>query len=152
MTRGSPPFDAACCAAAKSRTRSATRAGDGVRTCSCRELAGAATVTSRSTSELLAEADGGLFFPEADRGYLDPLSGTFTLHFPYGRRIQDQTPGEPVGPCSLRAHVHDLLSRVAALGREARPAGAGWCAKDGIRMPVWATAPEMRLDSAEILP
>lgn len=105
-----------------------------------------------ATSELFAEAEGGLFLPEAERGYLDPVTGHFALHFPYGRRIRDQAPAEPVGSCSIHGHVSDLLHRVQAVGREARSAGAGWCAKDGIRLPVWATAPEIRLDAVEVRP
>lgn len=104
------------------------------------------------SSQLFADADGGLFLPEADRGLLDPVTGVFTLHFPYGRRIRDAVPGEPVGACSIQGHVTDLLHRVVAVGREARTAGAGWCAKDGIRLPVWATSPELRLDEIEVRP
>lgn len=104
------------------------------------------------TKELLADADGGLYLPEADRGRLDPMTGQLTLHFAYGRLIQDGVPGAPVGPCALHGHVADLLSRVVAVGREHRTAGAGWCAKSGILMPVWASACEIRLDDVEVFP
>jgi predicted Zn-dependent protease len=105
-----------------------------------------------SRDELLADAEGGLYLPQAERGALDPLSGVFTLWFPWGRRIREARPGEPVGRCMLRGQVGDLLSRVTGCGREVRFAGAGWCAKDGVKLPVWATAPELRLDGVEILP
>ncbi len=105
-----------------------------------------------SRDDLLADAEGGLYLPAAERGVLEPLSGAFTLWFPWGRRIHKGRPGEAVGRCSLHGQVGDLLSRVTGCGREVRFAGAGWCAKDGVRMPVWATAPELRLDGVEIAP
>ncbi len=102
--------------------------------------------------ELMAEAEGGLYLPEAERGRLDLRSGEFVLHFPYGRVIRHGTPGDPVGPCRLRGRVRDLLEKVDGVGSEARTAGAGWCAKDGVKLPVWATCPELRLDGVEVLP
>ncbi len=106
--------------------------------------------TSRST--LLAEAEGGLYLPVAERGRLDPLTGEFVLFFPYGRRIRNQVPGPPVGPCSMRGRVSDLLDKVTGIGAQARPGGAGWCAKGGVKLPVWATCPELLLDGVEISP
>ena len=100
--------------------------------------------------ELLAEADGGLWLGEAGRGALDPRSGTFRLDFPAGRRIRGGAPAEPTGPCRLAGTVAGLLSAVGGVGRDAVPAGAGWCAKGGQRMPVWATSPALRLDGVEV--
>ena len=105
-----------------------------------------------SARELLDEAEGGLYLPEAERGRLDPLSGEFRLRFPYGLRIENAHPGPTVGPCSLSGPIRELLSSVAAVGREVRSAGAGWCAKGGVKLPVWATAPELRLEGVEIRP
>ena len=105
-----------------------------------------------SWQDLLAEAEGGLYLPEAERGSLDPLTGEFVLRFPFGRRIENQAPGPPVGPCTLRGRVSDLLDKVTGIGRKVRSAGAGWCAKDGVKLPVWATCPAMRLEGAEIVP
>ncbi len=105
---------------------------------------------STSRSDLLADAEGGLYLPVAERGRLDPLTGEFVLFFPYGRRIQNGVPGPAVGPCSLRGRVSDLLEKVSGVGNQARAAGAGWCAKDGAKLPVWATCPELRLDGVEI--
>lgn len=103
-------------------------------------------------ADLLADADDGLFLAEASRGALDPLSGEFTLHLPFARRIRRGALAETVGPCLLRGRVADLLTRVAAVGRSAYPAGAGWCAKGGQKLPVWATAPALRLEGVELLP
>ncbi|MFL6202898.1 MAG: metallopeptidase TldD-related protein [Thermoanaerobaculia bacterium] len=102
--------------------------------------------------DLLSAADGGLYLQEASRGVLDPLSGEFRLHLPFARRIRRGALVDTLGPCVLRGRVADLLTRVTAVGREARPAGAGWCAKGGQKMPVWATAPPLRLEGVEVVP
>ncbi len=101
---------------------------------------------------LLAAAEGGLFFPAATRGSLDPLSGAFSLRLPFGYRVRGGEPAEPVGPSRLTGRVTDLLEGVAAVGGEPERAGAGWCAKGGQRMPVWAKAPAIRLAGLEIGP
>lgn len=103
-----------------------------------------------SRDDLLADADGGLYFPEAERGRLDPTTGRFTLVLPWGRRIERRTPGPTVGRATLRAHVTDLLHAVRGVGKDVRSAGAGWCAKNGVLLPVWATAPEIRLEGLEL--
>lgn len=102
--------------------------------------------------DLFAGAEEGLYFAEASRGNLDPLSGEFVLQLPYGRRFRRGGLHEAVGPCSLRGRVSDLLTRVTAVGSESRPAGAGWCAKGGQKLPVWATAPALRLEGVEVTP
>ena len=104
-----------------------------------------------SLAELMADAEGGLYLPEAERGRLDPLTGEFVLDFPYGRRIRKRAPGSPVGPCSLRGRVRDLLEKVRGVGSQAQSAGAGWCAKGGMKLPVWASCPELRLEGVEVL-
>ncbi|MEM8961229.1 MAG: metallopeptidase TldD-related protein [Acidobacteriota bacterium] len=103
-----------------------------------------------TTDALLAATEGGLYLTAASRGRLDPLSGHFILELPYGRRITNGMPAEPVGPSVLRGHVSDLLRAVTAVGAETAVAGAGWCAKDGMRLPVWATVSPMRLEGVEI--
>lgn len=84
-----------------------------------------------SESDLLAGTLEGLYLPEASRGALDPLSGEFALYLPYARRFRRGALAETVGPCVLRGRVADLLTRVVAVGAEAKAAGAGWCAKGG---------------------
>ncbi len=105
-----------------------------------------------SRQDLLQDAEGGLFLPQADRGQLDPATGELTLRFPYGHRIRNQVLGPSVGPCWLRGHVSDLLERVTGVGSQVRSAGAGWCAKGGVKLPVWATCPEIRFEGVEIAP
>jgi predicted Zn-dependent protease len=103
-----------------------------------------------SEADLLAGGEPALWLPEASRGALDPLSGQLALDFPAGRRLRRGALGEPVGPCRLRGRLADLLARVVAVGREVRPAGAGWCAKGGQKLPVWATVPALRLEDVEV--
>lgn len=98
-----------------------------------------------SREELFAAAGDGLYLPETDRGHMDPISGELLLHFPYGYLLKDGVAGPPVGRSSLRLHVSDVLQAVRGVGREPIPAGAGWCAKGGMKLPVWATAPELLL-------
>lgn len=102
--------------------------------------------------DLLADAEGGLWAAEADRGALDPLTGAFHLELSCARRIRSGAAADPVGRCRLCGRVAELLDAVAAIGREARPAGAGWCAKGGRKLPVWATSPALRLEGVEVTP
>lgn len=100
--------------------------------------------------DLLSGAEGGLYLPEASRGSLDPVAGTFRLELPFGRRIRSGVAADPVGPCSLEGRVADLLARVVGVGNDVRSAGAGWCAKGGQKMPVWATVPAVCLEGVRI--
>ena len=166
-TRGRPSSAAGCCAAEWSSSRWRTRSGLAPRRCCSPARAGGgpaicrrgrARPTSRSCpaqaseSDLLAGTQEGLYLPEASRGALDPLSGEFALYLPYARRFRRGALAETVGPCVLRGRVADLLTRVVAVGAEAKPAGAGWCAKGGQKLPVWATAPALRLEDVEVTP
>ncbi len=101
-------------------------------------------------ADLLADAEGGLYLAEADGGDLDALTGTFRLRFACGRRIEAGEAAAVVGPCEVRGRVADLLSAVTGVGDEARPGGAGWCAKDGQSMAVWASSPALRLEGVEV--
>lgn len=100
--------------------------------------------------ELLAAAEGGLYLPEATRGVLDPHSGEFRLDMAYGYRIRGGRVEEPVGSSHLAGRVAQLLGAVSGVGDTPEPAGAGWCAKGGQRMPVWATTPALALSSVEV--
>ena len=99
---------------------------------------------------LLAGAEGGLYVAEAVRGALDALSGEFRLEVAAARRIRRGALAEPVGAFTLAGRVADLLARVSGVGARAVPAGAGWCAKGGAKLPVWATTPALRLDGVDV--
>ncbi len=95
---------------------------------------------------MLSQAAGGLFFSEAESGRLDPSSGRVELRFRGGRRIGRSGLEESVGPYLLSADLEMLLGSVTAVGCERSSGGAGWCAKDGLKLPVWATAAAIRLE------
>jgi len=106
-------------------------------------------------ADLLAGEDPhapALYLPEASSGALDPLTGELSLHLPFARRLRGGALVETIGPCVLKGRVADLLTRVTAIGNTSVAAGAGWCAKGGQKMPVWATAPAIRLEQVDLTP
>lgn len=103
-----------------------------------------------SDGDLLELCEGGLYLPEAGRGSLDPHTGVFRLCFPGGQRIRSGRSAEAVGPVEVRGRVADFLGAVVGVGAESRAAGAGWCAKGGQRVPVWATSPAVALENVEV--
>lgn len=102
-----------------------------------------------SMADLLA-GEEGVYFPEVSRGRLNPLTGELVVEFPYGRRFRSGRLGERLGGCALRTKASSVLSAVTAVGGESVFAGAGWCAKAGQRLPVWATCPHLRLEGLEL--
>ena len=100
--------------------------------------------------ELTTDAEGGLYATEARRGRLDPRTGAFQLDLPCARRIRGGAPADAVGPCRIEGTVADLLARITAVGSVSRPGGAGWCAKGGWKLAVWATAPAVRIEGVRI--
>ena len=105
---------------------------------------------SSSFDQLLESARGGLFVQEVERGHLDPFTGHFVLDATSARRIEPLGLSERVGPVRLSGSVVDLLSAVDDIGAHSHCCGAGWCAKGGDRLPVWATAPPLRLDRIRV--
>jgi TldD protein len=104
-----------------------------------------------SGRELAAAANDGLFVPELDQGALDPRSGEVVLHAPCGRYIRGGELAEPCGPLTIRSRAHEILAAIAAVGDDSTTAGAGWCAKEGQRRAVWATAPSLALSPLAVL-
>jgi predicted Zn-dependent protease len=105
-----------------------------------------------SREALLEACDQGLLVPELSRGSLDPLSGELRVEFPFARRVEGGLEEGLVGPGALRGSVVGTLARVLAVSNDARPAGAGWCAKGGHRIPVWSTACSLLLERIEVVP
>jgi len=101
-------------------------------------------------SLLLRRAEGGLAVSEVVRGGLDPATGLVTLELAGVARIRGGAVAEPCAPCRLRGRLADLLGAVAGVGNDLMPAGAGWCAKGGQRLPVMARAASLLLAEAEI--
>jgi predicted Zn-dependent protease len=102
--------------------------------------------------DLLVQAGDGLYLPEAASGRLDPRSGAFTLEIPYGRRIREGALRETVGPCVLRGRLTEVLSQLCGVAGTAHVGGAGWCAKAGQKLPVFAASPEVLLAAVEVGP
>ena len=100
--------------------------------------------------DLLAAAEGGLYAPLATRGRLDPLRGDFQLEIPFARRVRDGAADGFVSRLRVSGRVAELLDAVRGIGAEARFAGAGWCAKGGQKMPVWATVPALLLEGVTV--
>jgi len=107
---------------------------------------------SSSLEELVADCGQGLFVRELSRGHLDPLSGELWLDFPYARRIERGSIGDSTGPGRLAGSVAATLAGVRAVGGDTTFAGAGWCAKGGHRLPVWARAPSVLIGGLDVSP
>ena len=104
----------------------------------------------RTLTDLLSDIAEGLFFPEVSRGSLDPLTGAFDLVASHGRSVQKGALADYVGPCRIKGRVAELLASVRAVSGDSQAAGAGWCAKSGVKLPVWATTPAIVLESMEV--
>lgn len=100
----------------------------------------------RPEAELFQEAAGGLYIGEFESGILNPFDGGCVLRAPCARRIGASGPVDFVGPVEIRSRTVDLLAAVTAVGDRPLAAGAGWCAKDGSLLPVWARSPSVRLE------
>ena len=105
---------------------------------------------STDEASLLRDAEGALYVAEASRGKLDSLTGIFTLRIPYAHVLAGGERTDIVGPFTVRGHVAELLNAVVEVADTPRSAGAGWCAKGGQRLPVWATAPSVLFDGLEV--
>ncbi len=103
-----------------------------------------------SVSDPVASCVEGLYVREFSRGRLDPLTGEIDLAFPYARRIERGNLGGLVGSGSVTGTVGQLLHRIVSIGRDPAVGGAGWCAKGGHRLAVWARAPTLLLDDVEV--
>jgi len=78
------------------------------------------------------------------------MAGALRLHFPYARLIEGgRLTSLTAGGCLLGSVV-ETLGAVEAVGDDSLPAGAGWCAKGGHRLPVWATAPSVLIEGVEV--
>jgi len=102
--------------------------------------------------DLISGAGDGMYAAEARAGRLDPLTGAFHLELPFGRRIRGGSLADPIGPFQMSGTVADLLARITAVGAESRPGGAGWCAKGGQKLAVWATTPALCIEGVRIEP
>ena len=101
--------------------------------------------------DLLAGSRGGLYAEAVSRGSLEANTGVFRLTVSGGHRISDQGLGERVGEFEISGSIASLLQGEVELGSDVVSCGAGWCAKDGHRLPVWARCPAIRLGQVEVV-
>ena len=105
---------------------------------------------NQPTRELVAESDGGLYAAEARSGRLDPMSGQLRLEIPCARKIEGGGLGGRVGPFTIVGNVVSVLDAVRAVGSETVACGAGWCAKAGGKLPVWARSSALVLEEVQL--
>ncbi len=101
-------------------------------------------------SDLLGTATSGLYVRQFEGGRLDPVTGDVELRFAWARRLDGGGLGRLCSAGRIRGSVGALLRSIATIGADAQEAGAGWCAKGGHRLPVWARAPSLLLDDVEV--
>lgn len=102
------------------------------------------------SEDLIETCGAGLLVEEFSRGRLDPLSGMVELSFPYARRIEGGRLGDLTGPGRCAGSLTALLEGVLGVGSETAFRGAGWCAKGGHRLAVWASAPPLAIAGFEV--
>ncbi len=101
-------------------------------------------------ADILEACGNGLYLRQFSRGRLDPITGDLELKFPFAREVANGSLGKLIGPGRIRASVAGLLHKIAAIGGDMEPAGAGWCAKGGHRVPVWALVPSIVIADVEV--
>ncbi len=106
-------------------------------------------LTGETTQTDLLQGEG-LWLDQVHSGSLQAQTGSVILVAACGRRFKNGNLADRVGPFVLRGHLADLLSSVVAVGNSSEHCGAGWCAKDGQRLPVWARAPSLRLEQVSV--
>jgi len=104
------------------------------------------------SDEIIAGCRRGLYIDEFSRGNLDALSGELRLAFSVARRIDRGVLGAVTGGGRVHGTAAGLLGAVRQIGADVKPGGAGWCAKGGHRLPVWASAPSVLLERVEVGP
>jgi predicted Zn-dependent protease len=101
-------------------------------------------------ADLLAGTEGGLHIERVSRGSLDPETGRFRLMVNAARAIHGGVDADPVGPFILSGRLGEFSDGAIAVGSDLQSTGAGWCAKGGQRLPVWARCPSMRIEGVEV--
>lgn len=101
--------------------------------------------------DALSEAPG-IYVDQVDAGSLQPLTGAIRLEVGCGRSFSKGELTDRLAPFVVEGHLANLLETISAVGADAVDCGAGWCAKNGQRLPVWANVPFLRLERAWVEP
>jgi predicted Zn-dependent protease len=100
-----------------------------------------------TTEEITRRLDNGLWIEQLTAASVELSSGQFRLRFPRARRVRRGRLADECGGGLLAGEILPALAAIeAGLGREVRPCrGLGWCARDGIVVPVGGAAPDVLL-------
>lgn len=94
----------------------------------------------------------GIYVDQVDAGALQPLTGAVRLQVGCGRAFRGGELTDRLAPFVVEGHLANLLESISTVGADAIECGAGWCAKNGQRLPVWANVPFLRLERAWVEP
>jgi predicted Zn-dependent protease len=100
-----------------------------------------------SAEEIARRLDHGLWIEQLTAASVELSSGQFRLRFPRARRVRRGRLADECGPGLLAGEILPALAAIeAGVGREVRPCrGLGWCARDGVVVPVGGAAPDLLL-------
>ena len=101
--------------------------------------------------DALAEKPG-IYVDQVDAGSLEPLTGAVRLEVGCGRAFEGGALTERLAPFVVVGHLANLLESISLVGADLAECGAGWCAKNGQRLPVWANVPFLRIEKAWVEP
>jgi predicted Zn-dependent protease len=100
-----------------------------------------------SAEEIARRLDHGLWIEQLTAASVELSSGQFRLRFPRARRVRRGRLADECGPGLLAGEILPALAAIeAGVGREVQPCrGLGWCARDGVVVPVGGAAPDLLL-------
>jgi predicted Zn-dependent protease len=95
--------------------------------------------------EMIRRLENGLWIPQISSASVELSSGQFRLRFPRARRVRRGRLADECGAGLLAGEILPALASVeAGIGREVRSCRSfGWCARDGILLPVGGAAPDL---------
>ena len=94
----------------------------------------------------------GIYVDQVDAGSLQPLTGAVRLEVGCGRAFENGELTDRLAPFVVVGHLANLLESISLVGADLAECGAGWCAKNGQRLPVWANVPFLRIEKAWVEP
>jgi predicted Zn-dependent protease len=100
-----------------------------------------------TADELTRRLESGLWIEQLTAASVELASGQFRLRFPRARRVRRGRLADEIGPGLLAGEILTALASIeAGLGRDVRPCrGLGWCARDGVVVPVGGASPDLLL-------
>jgi TldD protein len=106
---------------------------------------------SRSQEEIIASVDRGLFAEVFYNGQVFIGAGDFTFYLKHGRLIEKGKLTRYVKDANLIGNGPKVLEKVAMVGNDLEMySGAGYCGKDGQRVPVGFGLPTLKVGGVSI--